>query len=162
MFVSHNSRDFTLHWGSKSYNVVYLALLFHFAWRSQCKLCFVQVDQTYQLWHTRYSLPPYCPYLAISNILSNNIINTTYNRWCFQKELFAASGRWIRQINSAFHSVTSSSERLQTWLGSRMSPSPWSMVKLAITKRCLQQREAEQHSVWAIKRNRNRTRIIWG
>jgi len=34
----------------------------------------IHVDQTYQPWHKRRSLPPYCPDLATSNISPNNIV----------------------------------------------------------------------------------------
>jgi len=86
----------------------------------------IQVDQTYQPWHKRRSLPPYHPDLATSNILPNNKVNRNYNGQCSEKELFTTYSWQVRQINPSIHTTTtSSSEWTQEKLGSWMSPSPW-------------------------------------
>jgi len=88
----------------------------------------------YQPWHKSRSLPPYCQYLATSNILPNNKVSANYNGHCSEKDLFASSDLQIRQINNAVHPLTSSSEWRQERLGGRKSPSPWCNAQLEIQK----------------------------
>jgi len=65
---------------------------------------------------------------------SINKVNTKYNRQCSEKEPFAIFGTQIRQIDKVFHTMMSSSESRQEWLGSRKGPSYWCVMQLAIWK----------------------------
>jgi len=103
-------------------------------WLSKRRLCFVRVDQTYEPWHKRLSLPPCGPYLATSNISPNNKVNTRYNVQCSEKELFCTSCGHLRQIDKAVHMLTSSSKWRQEWLGGRKGPSVGSIAQLTIQK----------------------------
>jgi len=132
MFVSRHCRDITwiTCWPS-SFNVR-LAWLFPIKWRSKRWFCVVSIDGTYQPWHTRRSLSPCGPYLATSNILPNNKVDTRYNGQCYEKEPFATSGEQIEQIDKEIHMTTSSCEWKQEWLGGRMRQSVGSMAQLTI------------------------------
>ena len=118
--------------GQKSCHVAQLGLLFWLYWRSKCRLCLVQVDQTYQPWCKWCRLPPYCPYLATSTISPYNLVNTIYHGKCSNDELFIAFFGQIRQIDTAFHTPTSSRESRELWLGCRHSASPLGIVQLVI------------------------------
>jgi len=98
------------------------------------RLCFVQADHTYQPLYKRHSLPPYCPYLATSNISSNNKVNPMYNSQCSDNKLFTAATGEIRPHNTVFHTTTSSSDSWQERLLSSKSLSAWSIVQLVIQK----------------------------
>jgi len=86
----------------------------------------------YQPWHKRCSLPPYCPYLATSNISPNNKVNANYNGQCCEKELFTTTGGQPWHFNQAVHPTTSSNEWRQERLGSRESPNPWVFAQIVI------------------------------
>jgi len=103
-------------------------------WRSKCWFCFVRIDQTYQPWHKRRSLPPCGPFLPTSNILPNNKVNTRYNGQYSEKEPPATSGLQMRQINDAFHTTMLSGEWRQEWLGGRKGPCVESIAQLTIQK----------------------------
>jgi len=79
-------------------------------------------------------VPPYCPYLATSNISPNKKVNTNYNRQCSEKELFATSGWQIWQIDTVDYPATSWSEWRQVRLGCGKSPSLWGIGKLELQK----------------------------
>jgi len=106
-------------------------------WRSKCRFCFVQVDQTYQPWHKRCSLPPCGPYIATSNTSPNNKVNTRYNGQFSNNDPFAMSSAQIRQIYPALHTKTSSSEWRQEWLGGRKGLSIGRIVQHKIQKAAL-------------------------
>jgi len=93
LFVSRHPWDLIWNIRQKAGHVVQLAWLLQMKWLSKRRYCFVQVDQAYQPWHQRHSLPPCGPYLATSNILRINKVNTKYNGLCSEKEPCATSGR---------------------------------------------------------------------
>jgi len=132
MFVSWHHQDLTWITRKPSSLDVRLAWLFPMKWRSKRWFCFVLIDQTYQPWHKRRSLPPCGPYLATSNISPNNKVNTRYNGQCSKKEPFATSGGQILQIDNEYHTMKSSSQYSQEWLGGRKGPSVGSSAQLTI------------------------------
>jgi len=75
------------------------------------RLCYVQVDQMYQSWHKRCSLPPCSWYLEMFNILPNNKFNTKYHVLHSKTEPLATTGGYIRQINTASRPMPSTSHR---------------------------------------------------
>jgi len=79
MFVSRHRRDLTWITPYPSRHDLLLAWLFRMKWRSKRWFCFVPIDQTYQPWHRRRSLPPCGPVLATFNISPHNKVNRRYN-----------------------------------------------------------------------------------
>jgi len=153
-------------------NDVRLALLFPIQWWSQPRFCCVQVDEAFQPRHKRHSLPLCGPYLATSNILSINKVNTKYNGQCSKNEPFAMTGRQILQIDHAFRTATSSSEWWKELPGNRKSPSSWSVAQLAFQNEACsretmwnthlkQWREAEIDRGLCAERDRCRKKASW-
>jgi len=134
MFVSTHRRDLIWITLQPTSHDSWLAWLFPIKWESKHTFCFVQVDQTYQPWHQRHSLPPCGPYLATSNILRKNNVDTRYNGRCSESELFSAPGGQIQQIDQAIYTPTSTSEWRQVWLGGRKNQIVGSIAQLTIWK----------------------------
>jgi len=99
-------------------------------WQSNDWFCFVQIDQTYQPGPRRRSLPPCGPFVATSSIATNIKVSTTFIVQCTEKEPLATSGRQLRHIDEAIHTMTSSSEELQWWLVGRTGPNCGSISQL--------------------------------
>jgi len=98
------------------------------------RFCFVQVEWTYQPWHKGRSLPPYCPYLATSNISPNNNVNANYNGHCSEKDIFPTSAGQIRPLNNVVHPMMSLWEWRQKWLGGWTIRCHWGNAQRAIQK----------------------------
>ena len=107
IFASRPRRDHTWITRSSSSPNVWSAWLFPMKQRSKPWFCFVLIDQTYQFWHKRCSLPPCGPCLATSNISPNNKVNTRYNGQCSEKESFNTSSRQIRWIDKGIPTTRS-------------------------------------------------------
>ena len=103
-------------------------------WRSKRWFCSVQIDHTYQPWHTRRRLPPCSPYLATSNISPNNNVDTRYNGQCSENEPYATTGGQIWQIEEGIHTTTLSSDSTQEWVRGRKGPSIGSIAQFTIQK----------------------------
>jgi len=82
--------------------------------------------------HKRHSLPTCGPYLATSDISTNNKVNTWNNGQCSEKRLVSTSFGQIWQTDKAVHTTTSSSEWKQARLGGRNGPSGGSIAQLTI------------------------------
>jgi len=145
MFVSRRGQDLTWITRQPSSNNVRLAWLFPMNWWSKRWFCFVQIDQTYQPWHKRCSLPQCGEYLATSNISPNNKVNRRYNGQCSKKEPFATSGGQIQQIDKTFHKTTSLSKRRQEWFGGRKDSSVGGIAQLKIQKKLSVEKRRETH-----------------
>jgi len=101
----------------------------------------------YQPWHNLHSLPPYCPYLATSNISPYNKVNINYHGQCSEKELFTTSSMQIRQMDKVFYMTTSSSEWREVLPRRIMITSPWGFAQLAIKKKPVVEKQWETHIV---------------
>jgi len=88
----------------------------------------------YRPGHKSHSLPPYCPYLVTSNISPNIKVNTNYNGYCSEKEVFPTTHWQIYQINKAIHTTKSSSEWRRVQHQSRMSRIASGIAQLAIKR----------------------------
>jgi len=117
-------------------------------WQSQRRFCFVQVDQVYQPWLNRCSMPPCGVYLATSNISPINKVNTKYNGQSSEKEPFATSNRQICQIDKSIHTITSSAESSEDWHGGGNGPSIRSIAQLVIQKVASGGERRETHFVY--------------
>jgi len=110
IFVSRHPRELTWNRQYKPSHVVQLALLFIMKWWSKHWFWFVPVNQAYQPWYKRRSLPPYGPYLATSIISLINKVSTKYHGQCSEKEPFAISHRQCWQLDKPIHMMRSSTE----------------------------------------------------
>jgi len=110
-------------------------------WRSKCWFCFVRIDQTYQPWYKRRTVPPCGPFLATSNISPNNKINTNTMVKAAKKNLLQVPGgkygklmkhstRWCQQANKGNSGLEA--ERVRAYGAFRIL---WSKQKLAAEKR---------------------------
>ena len=139
---------------------VWLAWPFPMKWQSKRFFCIVLIDETYQPWHKRLSMPPCGPYLATSNISPNNKVNTRYNGLCSVKESFATSGRQIWQIDKALNTTTASRKWWQEWLAGRKCPSIGSIAQITIQKEAFCG-ETMGNALFMQQRTENRSRIMW-
>jgi len=114
-------------------------------WKLKGRFCVVQDELTYQPWHTRRSLPPYCPYLATSNISPKYKVNANYNGQYSEEELFATFRGQIWEINKVVHPTSSSSAWMQEWLGSRNCPTVGAMHSLRSKKELAAVKQWEMH-----------------
>ena len=146
MIVSNNPQDNIWNWYEQSSHAVWFAKPFPLYCQPQARFGSVEDDLSYQPWYKRHSLPPYCPYLATSNISCNNKVNTHDNGQCSEKELLATAGWQIWQNNKPFHTTTSSGKWGQERLGSREPASPWGIMHHAIQKEACR-RDAMRNSL---------------